>query len=123
MRVSTLTPREREESVKAKQKEISSFLKHAAVEGMRWVITRKPDDSLKARLVIQGFTDPQLGAKPTASPTVSRRGRQLFLTVAGSLRVRVFKGGAKTAFLQGLVGDTRTELAQALGASSVCEIA
>ena len=57
---------------------------------MRWVITRKPDDSLKARLVIQGFTDPQLGAKPTASPTVSRRGRQLFLTVAGSLRMKVF---------------------------------
>ena len=44
----------------------------------------KPDDSLKARLVIQGFTDPQLGAKPAASPRVSRRGRQLFLTVAGS---------------------------------------
>ena len=89
VRVSTLTPQEREELVKAKQKEISSFLKHAAVETrsglqrkslmrMRWVITRKPDDSLKARLVIQGFTDPQLGAQPTASPTVSRRGRQLF---------------------------------------------
>ena len=69
VRVSTLTPQEREEFVKAKQKEISSFLKHAAVEAaarsglqckslmrMRWVITRKPDDSLKARLVIQGFT-------------------------------------------------------------------
>ena len=80
VRVSMLTPREREELVKAKQAEISSFLKHAAVEAaarsglhcnslmrMRWVITRKPDDSLKARLVVQGFTDPQLGAKPTAS--------------------------------------------------------
>ena len=110
VRVSTLTPQEREE------KEISSFLKHAAVEAatrsglqckslmrMRWVITRKSDDSLKARLVIQGFTDPQLGAKPTASPTVSRRGRQLFLPVAGSLGMKVFKGDAKTAFLQGSV--------------------
>ena len=88
VRVSTLNPQEREELVKAKQKEISSFLKHAAVEAatrsglqckslmrMRWVITRKSDDSLKARLVIQGFADPQLGAKPT----VSRRGRQLEL--------------------------------------------
>ena len=65
---------------------------------MRWVIARKSDDSLKARLVKQGFTDPQLGAKPTASPTVSRRGRQLFLTVAGSLKMKVFKGDAKTAF-------------------------
>ena len=79
VRVSTLTPREREELVKAKQKEISSFLKHAAVEAatksglqckslvrMRWDITRKPDDSLKERLVIQGFTDPQLGDRKTA---------------------------------------------------------
>ena len=132
--MSTLTPQEREEIVKAKQKEISNFLKHAAVEAatrsglrcnslmrMRWVITRKPDNSLKARLVVQGFTDPQLGAKPTASPTVSRRGRQLFLTVAGSLRMRVFKGDAKTAFLQGPVGDQEllcepiAELSQALG--------
>ena len=134
VRVSTLTPQEREELVKAKQQEISSFLKHAAVEAatrsglqckslmrVRWVITRKLDDSLKARLVIQGFTDPQLGAKPTASPTVSRRGRQLFLTAAGSLRMKVFKGDAKTAFLQGSVGDQElhcepiAELAQALG--------
>ena len=88
---------------------------------MRWVITRKSDDSLKARSVIQGFTDPQLGAKPTASPSVSRRGRQLFLTVAGSLRMKVFNGDAKTAFLQGSVGDQElhcepiAELAQALG--------
>ena len=61
--VSTLTPQEREEFVKAKQKEISSFLKHATVEQlslmwMRSVIARKSDDSLKARLVMQGFTDP-----------------------------------------------------------------
>ena len=121
MRVSTLTPREREELIKAKQKEIISFLKHAPVEAatrlglqckslmrMRWVITRKPDDSLKARLVIQGFTDPQPGAK-------------LFLTVAGSLRMRVFTGDAKTPFLQGSVRDQElhcepiAELAQALG--------
>ena len=134
VRVSMLTPREREELVKAKYAEISSFLKHAAVEAatrsglhcnslmrMRWVLTRKPDDSLKVRLVVQGYTDPQLGAKPTASPTVSRRGRQLFLTVAGSLRMRVFKGDAKTAFLQGTVGDQEllcepiAELSQALG--------
>ena len=53
VRVSSLTPREREELIKAKQKEISNFLKHAAVEAatrsglrckslmrMRWVITR-----------------------------------------------------------------------------------
>ena len=141
VRVSTQTPQEREDLVKAKQKEISSFLKHAAVEAatrsglqrkslmrMRWVITRKPDDSLKARLVIQGFTDPQLRAKPTASPTVSRRGRQLFLTVAGSLRMKVFKGEnglfARISWRSGtaLRTDRRTGASTGTGASSVCEI-
>ena len=144
VRVSPLTPREREELVKAKQKEISSFFKHAAVEAatrsglqrkslmrMRWVIKRKPYDSLKARLVIQGVTDPQLGAKPTASPTVSRRGRQLFLTEAGSLRMKVFKGDAKTAFFKrisrrsgtALRTDRRTGASTGTGTPSVCEIA
>ena len=144
VRASTLTPQQREELVKAKQKEISSFLKHAAVEAaprsglqckslmrMRWVITRKSDDSLKARLVIQGFTDPQLGAKPTASPTVSRRGRQLFLTVAGSLRMKVFEGDAKNCLLAriswrsgtALRTDRRTGESTRTGTSSVCEIA
>ena len=144
VRVSTLTPQEREELVKAKQKEISSFLKHAAVEAatrsglqckslmrMRWVITRKSDDSLKARLVIQGFTDPQLGAKPTASPKVSTRGRQLFLTVAGSLRMKVFKGDAKKALFAriswrsrtALRTDRRTGTSTGVGTSSMCEIA
>ena len=72
-----------------------------------------------------------MGAKPTASPTVSRRGRQLFLTVAGSLRMKVFKGEAKTAFLRSSVGDQelhcatdrRTGASIGTGASSVCEIA
>ena len=68
-----------------------------------------------------GFTDLQLGAQPTASPMVSRRGGQLFLTVAGSQGMRVFKADAKTAFLQGSVGDQEVhcepvdELSQALG--------
>ena len=114
VRVSTLTPQEREELVKAKQKEISSFLKHAAVEAatrsglqckslmrMRWVITRKSDDSLKARLVIQGFTDPQLGAKPTASPTVSRRGRQLLFDGGRVLGMKVSRVMRKRPFCKG----------------------
>ena len=47
-----------------------------ALMRMRWVITQKPDPSQKARLVVLGFTRAQLGATPSASPTVSRRGRQ-----------------------------------------------
>ena len=139
--VSTLTTQEREELVKAKQKEISSFLKHAAVEAatrsglqckslmrMRWVITRKSDDSLKARLVIQGFTDPQLGAKPTASPTVSRRGRQLFLRVFENegLQGRCKNGlFTRISWRSGtaLRTDRRTGTSTGIGTSSMCEIA
>ena len=81
--------------------------------------------------MIQGFTDPQLGAKPTASPSLQERTTTVS-AVAGSLGMKVFKGGAKTAFLQGSVGDQELhcepieELAQALGLEhhqSMCEIA
>ena len=60
---------------------------------MRWVITRKTETSLIHR---------QLGAKTTASPTLSRRGRQLLFDCG---RITVFKADAKTAFLQGSVQD------------------
>ena len=116
VRVSTLTAEEKREPVRANQSEISSFMKHAAVQAaawpgvhptplmrMRWVIRRKPDASLKARLVVLGFTDPQLGAKPAGSPTMSRLGRQLFSTVAGSQGVVVIQADAQTAFCRGLL--------------------
>ena len=92
-----------------------------AIMRMRWVVTRKSESSLKARLVVLRFAFPESGAKPTTSPTVSRRGRQLFLTVARTQGMRVFKADAKTAFLQGSVGDQEllcepvSELSQALG--------
>eukprot|EP00969_Alexandrium_andersonii_P043827 1921866-Alexandrium_andersonii.AAC.1 len=47
---------------------------------MRWVITRKAEsNALKARLVVLGFQDPDLEFLPRASPTCSRRGRNLML--------------------------------------------
>ena len=71
---------------KAKDKELNTFVKYSVVEAasrqgislsalmkMRWVVTFKDDGSLKARLVVQGFTDPRLGKIPTSSPTASRR--------------------------------------------------
>ena len=58
---------------------------------LRWVITHIHYSNLNARLVVVGFIDTQLGAKPTASPTVSQCGRQTFLTVAGARRRRVFR--------------------------------
>ena len=107
VRVSTMTAEEKRQLVRAKQSEISSFMKHAAVQaatrsgvhpkvlmGMRWMITRKPDSSQKVRLVLE-FTHPQLGPKPT-SPTVSRCD-QLFFTVAISHRECELSKDAKTA--------------------------
>ena len=91
VKVSTLSAEQKRELVKAKDKEFSTFVKYSVVEAashqgispsalmkMRWVVTFKDDSSLKARLVVQGFTDQRLGKIPTLSPTASRRSRQIF---------------------------------------------
>ena len=77
----------------------------------RWVLTWKsvpgevhagPNGSkAKARLVIRGFRDPDLGQFSTASPTLSRQGRHAIFTVASHFQYRVFTLDAKTAFLAG----------------------
>ena len=90
-KVSTLSAEQTRELVKAKDKEISTFVKYSVVEAasrqgispsalmkMRWIVTFKDDGSLKARLVVQGFTDQRIGKIPTSSPTASRRSRQFF---------------------------------------------
>ena len=45
---------------------------------MRWGVTFKDDDQLKARLVVQEFADRRIGKIPRSSPTASRRPRQSF---------------------------------------------
>ena len=87
VKVSTLPAEQKRELLKAKDKELSTYVKYSAVEAasrqgispsalkMRWVVTFKDDGSLKARLVVQGFTDQSLGKIPTSSPTASRRSR------------------------------------------------
>ena len=93
VKVSTLSAEQKRELVKAKDKELSTFVKYSVVETasrqgispsalmkMRWVVTFKDDGSLKARLVVQGFTDQRLGKIPTSSPTASRRSRLIFMT-------------------------------------------
>ena len=91
MKVSTLSVEQKCELVKAKDEELSKFVKYSVVEAasrqgispsalmtMRLVVTLKDDGSLKARLVVQGFPDQRLGKIPTSSPTASRRSRQIF---------------------------------------------
>ncbi|CAE7766960.1 GIP [Symbiodinium sp. CCMP2592] len=77
----------------------------------RWVLTWKsvPGEvyqgpggaKAKARLVIRGFRDPDLGQFSTASPTLSRQGRHAIFTLASHYQFRVFTLDAKTAFLAG----------------------
>ena len=74
----------------------------------RWVLTWKrvdetPDSARKpkARLVIRGFRDPDLGQFSTASPTLSRQGRHAILTLAAHFQFRIFTLDAKTVFLAG----------------------
>ena len=83
--VSTLSTEQKRELVEAKDKELITFVKYSVVEvasrqgispsalmKIRWVVTFKDDGSLKARLVVQGFTDQRLGKIPTSSPAASR---------------------------------------------------
>ena len=119
VKVSTLSA----EFVKAKDKELSTFVKYAVVEAasrqgvspsalmkMCCVVTFKDDGSLKARLVVQGFTDQRLGKIPTSSsPTASRRSRQIFLTLAASLGFQTHKGDVKCAFPQGDLDEQRVD--------------
>ena len=67
---------------------------------MRWGRDIQGDGQLKARLVVQGFTDQRRGKIPTSSPTASRRSRQILLTLAASLGFQTHEGDVKFAFLQ-----------------------
>ena len=114
VKVSTLSAEQKLELVEAKDKELNSFVKYSVVEAasrqgispsalmkMRWVVTFKDDGSLRARLVVQGFTHQRLGKIPTSSPTAFRRSRQMFLTLAASLGFQTHIRDVKCAFLKG----------------------
>ena len=122
VKVSTLSAGQKRELVKAKDKELSTFVKYSVVEAasrqgispsalmkMRWVVTFKDDGSLRARLVVQGFTDQRLGKIPTSSPNASRRSRQIFLTLAKSFGFQTYKGDVKCAFLQEDLDEQRVD--------------
>ena len=52
---------------------------------MRWVLTRKSDGTAKARLVVLGSMAPSVSEVETASPTLSKTGRNLVLAVAACM--------------------------------------
>ena len=96
---------------------------------MRFVVTWKADPQsvngkrAKARLVVLGFQDPNLGKELTLAPTMAKRSRTMFLQSAVQRQWKVWKADVKAAFLQGREFDTEDtryalppkELAMALG--------
>ena len=73
----------------------------------RWILTWKQDDSspdgkkAKARLVVKGFQDPDIGHLSSDSPTLTRDGRMLLLQTAASHQWQIQSFDITTAFLRG----------------------
>ena len=113
-----LSEEQRKAMGEAKQVEINEWVKSRVCRAalgevpphrlmkMRWVLVFKATDDpglvkAKARLVVVGFTDPDLGQDPTRSPTLTRRGRQALLQLCSHRGWEALKADAKAAFLQG----------------------
>ena len=134
--IKQLTSEERAKFDTAKEKEIATWMKYKVCKAvarseagdlpllqMRWVLTWKSDGAAKARLVLRGYQVDNLTSIETAAPTPSRRARHLFLLECARLGLKVYKGDAKAAFLQGDLSDSTVfatpapELAKSLGMS------
>ena len=135
-----LSPKELDLMKEAKAKEVKHWIVQKVLESlpeghqipeervvnMRWLLTWKfdpqgPDGKkAKARIIIQGYQDPDLTTQETYSPTATRTSRQLFLQLAAKNRMLVEKGDVSAAFLQGRALDRELyvklvdELAEAL---------
>ncbi len=112
-----LSPTQRQAMSEAKDLEVGQWIQESVCQKfkgvipagrllkMRWVLTLKAlDDPLKvkckARIVLLGFSDPDLGELATSAPTLTRRSRQLFLSMCTLKRWKLTKADAKSAFLQ-----------------------
>ena len=77
------------------------------IMGSRWVLTWKTCDvsstgyKAKARLVVKGFQDPEVGSAQTDSPTLSRDARMLLLQTVASKGWTIQNFDIRTAFLRG----------------------
>ena len=123
VKMTQLSPQEKEMFHAAKMKEIDSWLATETVckilrhqipmENIlrcRWILTWKPVDSAegnqtkhtpKARLVVLGYEDPLVHEIPRDSPTMSKLSRMLILQMAASHGWDIESFDIKTAFLRG----------------------
>jgi hypothetical protein len=116
-----LSPEDKKLFEKAMQKEWNSWIENKVTslckrKGIpteriikaRWVLVWKkssdPDDRTKtpkARLVLVGWQDPELGRIATDSPTLRKETKHLILTICASRRWKIWGADIKTAFLSG----------------------
>ena len=127
VKLTTLSPSEKAEFQKAKENEISNWLKTGTISKIlrdkvppdqilrcRWILTWKPIDQqekeqlkgtkdvkAKARLVILGYLDPKIAEVPRDSPTLGRHSKMLLLQVVASMGWNLRSFDIKAAFLQG----------------------
>ena len=93
---------------KAKEKELKNFDDFRAFEeveyvgqtvlGTRFVLTEKPDSSIKARFVTKGFQE--CFSEQSDSPTSSRESIKVFLAIAANEKWVVESSDVRSAFLQ-----------------------
>eukprot|EP00435_Cladocopium_sp_Y103_P038988 s374_g10.t1 len=124
----------------AKDKEVKAWIDHGTVKRLakgslpanrimrcRWILSWKPplpettEHRPKARLVILGYEDPDIGVVPNDAPTLSKDGKQLILQKVSSNGWQLLNFDISTAFLKG-EGDGRAlgihapaEISKALG--------
>ena len=116
--VHTMTQDERKQMTEAKKLEADQWISNTVftvakragipknrIMSMRWILTWKKVEhaspKAKARLVVKGFTDPDLITLRAESPTLSRIARNSLLQLAASYKMHLSMGDVKTAFLQG----------------------
>ena len=96
--------------IAAKHKELSKWEEFKAAEEVpytgrehvlssRWVITRKSDGSVKARLVVRGFEEQDY--PQSDSPTASNNSLKLFFALASNECMNIRSMDVTSAFLQG----------------------
>ena len=144
MKLTSLSPSEQQEFQKAKESEITNWLKAGTVSRIlrnripedqilrcRWICTWKPLDQeeiqknkgtkhqkAKARLVILGYLDPKIEDIPRDSPTLSRHCKMLILQLLASHKWTLRSFDIKAAFLQ-----AKPQTDRVLGIEPVKELA
>lgn len=132
MKLTALSPEDKEEFERSKQAEVSNWLNTGTVTRAlrssmdptqilrcRWIHTWKPIEDpkeqqrlgktrkAKSRLVVLGYMDPQLETIPRDSPTLNRSSRMLVLQLISSMCWTLMSFDVKAAFLQGKTQEGR----------------